>query len=227
MAVSSPKSLMKPTSDASKSDAPTTDPPTSGVQSHPWMTDSTLRLAERLAQVPAQGLVKGWLFQSAIDNAARNGVTLATERRYMGFKDYPVREYLQLLGQAAVRVRADRPALETLRLLGRGVYENFGQSLFGKVILTGLGSGHSGARTGLKLITHVYKMTSNHAIARFHEPSDEIAVIELEDVWSFPDTYHVGILEGAARGFGGHVSASVEPRSLSSAVLTFKWLGAV
>jgi hypothetical protein len=91
--------------------------------------------------------------------------------------------------------------------------------------MASLGSGHSGARTGLKWIAQVYKLTSNHAIARFQEKSDTVAVVELEDVWSFPDSYHVGIFEGAANGFGGKVAAKIEPRSLSSAALTFEWLG--
>ena len=90
--------------------------------------------------------------------------------------------------------------METLRLLGRGVYDTFAKSLFAKVILASLGSGHSGARTGLKWIAHVYKLTSNHAVARFQEVNDTVAMIELESVWSFPDSYHVGIFEGRRGG---------------------------
>jgi uncharacterized protein (TIGR02265 family) len=197
----------------------------SGQPPAPWFVDPTLHLEQRIAGAPGSGLVKGWLFQSVLEQAAAHGATLDTLRRYLGFKDYPVTEYLELLAQAAVCVRPDLPAVETLRLLGHGVYDTFAKSLFAKVIMASLGSGHSGARTGLKWIAQVYKLTSNHAIARFHEPSETVAVVELEDVWSFPDSYHVGIFEGAANGFGGKVAAKIEPRSLSSAALTFEWLG--
>jgi uncharacterized protein (TIGR02265 family) len=197
----------------------------SGQPPAPWFVDPTLHLGKRIAGAPDGGLVKGWLFQSVLEQAAAHGATLDAPRRYLGFKDYPVAEYLELLAQAAVRVRPDMPAVETLRLLGRGVYDTFSKSLFAKVIMSSLGSGHGGARTGLKWIAHVYKLTSNHAVARFHEMNDTTAMIELESVWSFPDSYHVGIFEGAATGFGGKVLTKIEPRSLSSAALTFEWLG--
>jgi uncharacterized protein (TIGR02265 family) len=190
----------------------------------PWLDDPSLSMAERLAQAPSDGLVKGWLCQSIIENAKRHGVDLVLERRYFGFKDYPVREYLELLAQAAVTVRREEPAQRTLRVLGQGVYESFSQSLFGKVIMAGLGKGHEGARTGLRLIAHVYKRTSNHAIARFTEPADDVALVELSNVWSFPDAYHIGIFEGAARGFGGDVRVEIEKSSLSEASLKFQWL---
>lgn len=190
----------------------------------PWLDEPSLMLAERLAKAPEDGVVKGWLCQSIVENARRFGVELAIERRYLGFKDYPVREYLELLAQAACTVRPEEAPRETLRVLGQGVYESFAQSLFGKVLIAGLGKGREGAQTGLRLVARVYKMTSNHAVARVDKPSNDVTVIELSDVWSFPDAYHVGIFEGAARGFGGNVSATVESRSLSEATLTFTWV---
>lgn len=203
------------------------DSPASAVvqrSGRPWLDDSSLSMTERLAGAPTDGLVKGWLCQSIIENAKRHGVDLVLGHRYFGFKDYPVREYLELLAQAAVTVRRDEPAQKTLRVLGHGVYESFSQSLFGKVIMAGLGKGHEGARTGLRLIAHVYKRTSNHAVAHFTELSDDMALVELSNVWSFPDAYHVGIFEGAARGFGGDVKVDIEKRSLSEASLKFQWL---
>lgn len=194
-----------------------------GAGDRSWLDDPSLALRERIEQAPADGLVKGWLFQSVVENAKRHGVELDVEHRYLGFKDYPVREYLELLGQAAVRVKRDRPPAATLRELGRGVYASFSQSLFGKVVLAGLGSGHAGARTGLLWITRVYKMTSNHAVATFSEPMENVAVIELSNVWSFPDAYHVGIFEGAATAFGGTVRVESQSHTLSSATLTFTW----
>jgi uncharacterized protein (TIGR02265 family) len=191
----------------------------------PWHDDPTLCLRERLEGAPADGLVKGWLFQSVVENAKRHGVEVVAAQRWLGFKDYPVREYLELLGQAAVRVQPDQSAQDTLRLLGRGVYGSFSQSLFGKVVLAGLGSGHDGARTGLRWVTHVYKLTSNHAVATFSESSDGVTTIVLSNVWSFPDAYHVGIFEGVAQAFGGDVGVEVESGGLSDAALTFTWRG--
>lgn len=130
---------------------------------------------------------------------------------------------MELLGQASVRVQPDQAPIETLRELGRGVYATFSKSLFGKVILAGLGEGHGGARSGLRWISRIYKMTSNHATADFEESSEDTSVLTLTNVWSFPDAYHVGIFEGAARAFGGNVRVQISSASLSSATLTFTW----
>ncbi len=189
-----------------------------------WEDEPSLSLKERIAGTPPDGLVKGWLVHSIVENAKRHGVELVAPRRYFGFKDYPVAEYLALLAQAAVRVDPLRPPADTLRKLGRAVYPSFAGSIMGKVILAALPTGHDGARTGLTWITRVYKMTSNHAVARFTEHSEHTSVIHLENVWSFPDTYHVGIFEGAAQGFGGDVIVRVERKSLSAADLTFTWV---
>ncbi len=199
-------------------------PGSAAPPARPWLDEPSLMLAERIAQAPEDGLVKGWLCQSVVENARRFGVELALERRYLGFKDYPVKEYLELLGQAACLVRPEEPPRATLRVLGHGVYASFAQSLFGKVLIAGLGKGREGAQTGLLLVAQVYKMTSNHAVADVEKPSRDVTVIKLSDVWSFPDAYHVGIFEGAARGFGGKVSVVVESRSLSEARLTFSWV---
>src|SRR6185295_1124603 len=105
-----------------------------GASQWPWLSEPSLRLRERLAGVPSDGLVKGWLIHSIVENAKRAGVELATDKKYQTFRDYPIREYLELLGQAAVRVEPAKPPTETLRELGRGVYATFAKSLFGKVI---------------------------------------------------------------------------------------------
>ena len=187
--------------------------------------DPALELRKRLDGAPSDGLVKGWLFQSVVKTANAHGVDVAGVRRWHGIKDYPVADYLELLAEAAVRVYPERPARETLRMLGRGVYASFADAVLGKVVLATLGDGHHAARAGLKWVTHVYKLTSNHAVAKFTEISDRAAVIHLSNVWSFPDAYHVGIFEGAAHAFGGDVGASVESISLSEAKLTFTWRG--
>jgi uncharacterized protein (TIGR02265 family) len=187
--------------------------------------DPSLELRERLDGAPSDGLVKGWLFQSVVKTASVHGVDVAGVRRWLGIKDYSVTDYLELLAQAAVLVHPGRPARETLRVLGRGVYASFADAVLGKVVLASLGDGHHAARTGLRWVTHVYKLTSNHAVAKFTEISDRASVIHLSNVWSFPDAYHVGIFEGAAHAFGGDVGVSVESISLSEAKLTFTWRG--
>jgi uncharacterized protein (TIGR02265 family) len=188
-----------------------------------WLEEPSLALRERIAGAPARGHVKGWLVHSIIENAKRHGVTLAVERSYLGFKEYPIREYLQLLAQAAVRVEHGRPPVDTLRELGRGVYGAFTSSMVGKVVRAGLGDGRAGARSGVGFIARIYRMTSDHTAVECETSADDVTTVRLSNVWSFPEAYHLGIFEGAARAFGGDVTAEVSDVTLSSATLTFRW----
>jgi len=190
-----------------------------------WREEPSLQLRQRLDGAPSDGLVKGWLFKSVVETASAYGVDVAGVRRWAGLKDYPVADYLELLAESAALVHPERPHRETLRMLGRGVYESFADAVLGKVILASLGDGHHGARTGLRWVARVYKLTSSHAVATFTELSERASVIHLSNVWSYPDAYHVGIFEGAAHAFGGDVAVSVESISLSEAKLAFTWRG--
>jgi len=200
---------------------PVSTPP--GAELGPWQDDPYLSLKQRVAAAPADGLVKGWLFRSVIESARRLNVDLDPSRR-LTFKDYPLPEYLQLLAKAACLVEPQRSPKDTLRLLGRSVYPTFAQSLMGKVLISGLGSGRDGARTGLRLVTQVYKLTSNHAQATIAQDADGVSHVQLENVWTYPDSYHAGIFEGAARAFGGKASVDVQTWSLCSATLTLRYI---
>jgi len=189
----------------------------------PWLDDPYLSLEKRLSAAPRDGLVKGWLFRSIVESAKRLDVELDVSRR-VAFKDYPLADYLELLGTAACLVQPQQTPKETLRLLGRSVYPAFAQSLVGKVIISGFGSGREGARTGLRVVTQVYKLTSNHAVAHLTQGSDGVSRVELENVWTFPDSYHAGIFEGAAEAFGGRASVDVQTHSLCSATLTLRYV---
>jgi len=54
------------------------EPPTSAVRDsskpRPWETDPSLSLAERIAGVPPDGLVKGWLVHSIVEHPTGAGI---------------------------------------------------------------------------------------------------------------------------------------------------------
>jgi hypothetical protein len=80
-------------------------------------------------------------------------------------------------------------------------------------------------RAGLDLMSRLYWLTSKGSShAELLEMADNFAVIRLRHVWSFPDSYHVGVFLGAAAGvFEIEPSILVRTTSLCDAELLLSW----
>jgi uncharacterized protein (TIGR02265 family) len=187
--------------------------------------DAPLDLEQRLATVPEQSFVRGWVLQAIVDAAEREGVTLSGKARYGRFRDYPLSEHLELLASAAEQIRPDEPPRRTLLELGRGVFPAFAATLTGRLALRALGGGQQPVRAGLALMSRLYAMTSKgRSHAELLEIEDTFAVIRLREVWTFPDCYHVGVFMGAAEGvFELEPSILVRMTSLCDAELLLSW----
>ena len=187
--------------------------------------DAPLDLDERLPALPEDAVVRGWVLQSVLDAARREGVELPGKSRYGRFRDYPLGDYVALLVTASKEVRPEQPPRRTLYELGLGIFPAFAATLTGRVALRALGGGDEPARAGLDLMSRLYKVTSKGSSrARLLEIGNGFAVIRLEHVWSFPDSYHVGVFTGAALGvFELEPSILVRSTSLSDAELLISW----
>ncbi len=157
-----------------------------------------LDLEHRLDQAPKDGKVLGWMFNSVLDLADRRGVPLHEASRFTPFASYPLADYLRLLALAAERMDATASPRENLYALGLEVYGAFTESFMGRMVSTALGQGGS-ARDALRWVARSYRLTSEHTRAIVVLNVEGRAIVHLRNVWSFPDVYHVGVFEGAAR----------------------------
>jgi uncharacterized protein (TIGR02265 family) len=187
--------------------------------------DAPLDTEERLKAVPADGVTRGWVLQSVLDAARREGVELPGKASYGRFRDYPLREYVELLVSASELVRPEQPPRRTLFELGRGVFPGFASTLTGRVALRALGGIAEPARAGIELMSRLYRVTSKgRSAAELLEMGDSFAVIRLTGVWTFPDSYHLGVFVGAGQGvFGLEPSILVRTTSLCDCELLLSW----
>jgi uncharacterized protein (TIGR02265 family) len=163
--------------------------------------------AARLAAVPAHAAVRGMFLQLLIDSSARTVSVKLPAKRYIGFKNYPMREYVELLAQAAAGNRA-LTAAECVRRLGRGVYPTYEQTITGTAIF-GI-AGRNFARV-IEASPTAYKVSLQPSIVRVRSLGSHHAEVELRQTYNLPDFHQVGIWEGAMQvcGVTGHIKTHV------------------
>lgn len=143
--------------------------------------------------VPDEQALRGLFFNSVIDMADSHGVTLAGARRYVDFKHYPIREWMELCLEAARLCYPQLPLRGGLRRLGQLAYPCFASSMVGRVIFGILGDdtprimsilskGYDVSVTGINMI--ILACDEHSVRARF------------EKTYGFIDSFQVGVFEG-------------------------------
>ena len=158
-----------------------------------------LDVAERLRIVPASATVKGMFFDAPIDEAYRRSGQHLARRAYFPFKDYPLREHIQVLVACAMAAYPDAPVREGLRQLGRDAFRTFLESLSGRVLFSVAGRSFDAA---LGLVARSYAIAGPVGTATVKSRTRDAAVIHLQEIYNFPDAYHVGVFEAALSYFG-------------------------
>lgn len=160
--------------------------------------DGPLDLDARLAAAPPDAHVLGWLVNSVTARAAAAGVIVGSGRPLGPVTKVPLADYLRILAEAASKLAPDEPPRKNLYTLGLGVYPAFVESKAGRAILATVGT-LADPRRALSLVAKSYGLTGGHTIAEVVVDVDGLAIVHLQNVWSFPDVYHVGLFAGAAQ----------------------------
>jgi uncharacterized protein (TIGR02265 family) len=172
---------------------------------------------ERIALTPESGTVRGLFFRDILRLAPQ---LQATRARYLPFTNYPMREYMALLLDGARGAFPGAPPAAALRRMGHGVYQAFASSMAGSALFGMIQ--HEYVRL-LELTPKAYPLTMDPGRVEVHFKSDTTAVVQLRDVWPFPESFHLGIWEGAYKAL--EVSGDVRAVALtrSSADLHLTW----
>ena len=136
--------------------------------------------------------VKG-MYVTGILQALDNFGIEHPDLRVQAFKDYPLRDYMVLLLNAALTMHPGQAPKEGLRLLGQLAVPTFAYSLVGAVITSTVGRNWE---MGLKFVSRGYELSLKPGTAVVAELADGRALVELRDVWNFGDSYQVGVMEG-------------------------------
>ena len=173
-----------------------------------------------VALVQPGATVKGMQFQALLDECGAHGRPIAG-RRYVAFRDYPGTEFVELLALTAERVWPDQPPREGLRRLGRIAYPTLRRSLLGKVLFGALGNDVPKLWT---LITKGYALSGSTGKATVLELESLAVIVRLEDMYSFIDAWHVGILEGAVIAYESMPTVKIRKLTPTSADFWIRWI---
>jgi uncharacterized protein (TIGR02265 family) len=154
----------------------------------------------QIAHAPEDGVIKGLFYQDILNTCAAMQASIAPTRpRYLPFIDYPLREYMALLVQASAALHPREPLRNGLRRLGRLAYPTLAGTLIGRAIF-GI-AGHNFG-TILSLASRAYSVSLKPGDVDLVERSEGRGIVHLRNLWNFPDSYQVGVFEGALIAVG-------------------------
>lgn len=141
--------------------------------------------------------------------------------RFLPFRDYPLREYVDLLAFAAPVAFPNATLREGLRRLGWGAHFALRQTIVGKVLLELAKEGDVVALLGAA--SQGYALSQSTGSAEVIEVDTNEAIVKLTDVPYFLDCHHVGVFEGMLRHSKRSGQVGMKLLSPTSAELCVTW----
>jgi uncharacterized protein (TIGR02265 family) len=172
----------------------------------PAQFDRPVDDAERIRLCPASCETRGTYFQFVVDYVEGASGTAPpalfdgmTQRRWVPWSGYPLREFMRLAVNAARIASPDMPLGEGLRRIGWTAYPSFASTMAGRVVLYAFGE-HIEAVLGTA--PRAYAVSLPGAIVTSERLEARHWRIGMRQIYSFADTYQLGVIEGAllARG---------------------------
>lgn len=164
--------------------------------------------------------IKGMFPAGVLEACKARGKPLASAReRYVAFQDYPVREWVLVLAEAAGVLFPRVSQRLALRKLGRGTHDAYVKSMVGKIMLGATNDFPSALVATAKSYVIVMPPSRVDVVSL----ESHRAVLRLTDVANFIDSHHVGVFEGIARASGVRVDVKVRLDSISSGEFLLTW----
>jgi uncharacterized protein (TIGR02265 family) len=180
-----------------------------------------------LARLPADAYCKGMFFHDVLKLVERAGTPEARQiladvprRRYLPFKDYPLREHMELTARIAPVLHPNVPTREGMRRLGWIAYPAFAESMVGRVVFGIFGD-------DLDLIFEHGPKSFGVSLTRGRAVATRLGTrhwrYEFTDFFGYLDSYYVGVMEGPIRHHGRTPDVGLDLRSLSDGIMDIRW----
>lgn len=170
-----------------------------------------------LARYPEQDCVKGMFFARRVELLGGIGEHLGRLRapprlgRYVPFVDYPLRDYMFLVGKTVERRYNDVGSREGLRRLAREDLRIFGDSVLGRVMLEVAGDAHAALLASPKAYAAV--ATGVRLVAESVSPTQvSLSFHHVFGAWE----YNLGQIEGIVAHYGVKPSCTIYPHSAAT-----------
>jgi uncharacterized protein (TIGR02265 family) len=159
--------------------------------------DAPLDWAAAMAVPPADAEVRGMFLQDTLEDLKRAGIKPSEARKsYVGFKSYPLREYMSLLKDAALGIYPTMSPRRALYEMGLQVYPRFASTLIGKTMFTFAGNDFGKI---IQLASKAYEVSGNTGKVTIVDQKPGVAIAQLREVHNHLDSLQVGIWRGAMR----------------------------
>ena len=190
--------------------------------------EAPIDLDGHLALLPVDATCKGLFMNDALQQAARVTpepelfrLAQIPERRYVGFRDYPLGESLRL-DVAAARVLYPRyPLGEGLRRVGQSVFDalldtHVGRSIFGVLIRD--------VEPILLNVPKAWKLLLSTGQVTVEQSSSRSFTFRASQFPGFLETFQVGVLEGVLRHCGERGRVTIAIEDLATATIELRLL---
>jgi len=171
---------------------------------------AAIDLSALLVAIPIDSTVMGLFFQTALAEAKAKG-EVAGRGEYSSLTKYPTTELAQVLYQSATLAYPDVPVREALRRIGQKVFPKIRETTAGALLFSVAGNRPFAA---VKLIGRAYKLFTSSVSATPAEQADGSILVEMRNLWTFADSYHLGIIEGAFISYGSKSEILVRRHSI-------------
>ena len=158
-----------------------------------------LDLAGHLAKLGAHAAVKGTVAATVVDAVNAAGRPPITSKRFMPFRDYPMAEVLELQVAGATALYPGLPIREGLRRLGADGFASFMKTLLGRVMYGVFGNTVSSV---FRVANKGFEVMQNTGTVRTIIVDDNAVKLVFASTYTFLDSHHVGIVEGALAACG-------------------------
>jgi uncharacterized protein (TIGR02265 family) len=172
--------------------------------------------ASRVAAVPPDAQVRGMFLQVLVDSLPTEIRSKLGARRYVAFKNYPMREYVELLAFSAGQARSQKPA-ECVRRLGRLIYPTYVKTLSGSTIFALAGRDY-GRVVDAAPVAYKVAVSDASVLVRTIEPCH--IQVELRKIYNLPEFHQVGVWEGAMQVCGA--TGSIHTRVIDFGAVDFE-----
>lgn len=196
--------------------SPTDHPP--GFEFPDW--ESPLDFDDYVERAPRDQVVRG-MFPEALRKLLNDrGHDMQDYPKFRTFHEYPLDDWLHFLAHAARALHPDLTLRQGLRCVGWLAYPTLLDSHIGRVIFGIFGRNLPRI---FSAVTKGYRVSGRVGHAKIIESGRNHARYRLEDMFTFADSYQVGVAEGVLRhyGYSGDVKVSVD--SISSIELSICW----
>jgi uncharacterized protein (TIGR02265 family) len=175
--------------------------------------------AARLAAVPATASMRGMFIQFLLASAPPEVQAKYAARRYIGFKNYTMREYVEILQDACAAAPKQSHA-QCLRSLGWGVYPNYAKTITGTAIFAVAGLSFERM---IEVSPTAYRVGLSPATVNVQTLGERHARVELRECWNVPEFHQVGIWEGAMHVCGVKGEIQTEPLGFGAVDFDINW----